>query len=64
MTLAKIHFKNNRPREGIAVLERLLQSNPTTRLRLNCSVNGSNAEPGVASRTRPKYRLEISPDSD
>jgi hypothetical protein len=25
VTLAKIHFKNNRPREGIAVLERLLQ---------------------------------------
>ena len=29
VTLAKIHFKNNRPREGIAVLERLLQRNPT-----------------------------------
>ena len=29
MTLAKIHFSAGRSREGIAVLERLLQRNPT-----------------------------------
>jgi hypothetical protein len=29
VTLAKIHFNTDRPREGISVLERLLQRNPT-----------------------------------
>jgi hypothetical protein len=29
VTLAKIHLSANRTREGIAVLERLLQRNPT-----------------------------------
>ncbi len=29
MTLAKIHFSAGRSREGIGVLERLLQRNPT-----------------------------------
>jgi Tfp pilus assembly protein PilF/peroxiredoxin len=34
ITLAKIHFKANRTREGIVVLERLLQRNPTNPVAL------------------------------
>jgi predicted Zn-dependent protease len=45
VTPAKIHFSAGRAKEGIAVLERLLQTNPKHAVARDCSNSGRGAEP-------------------